>query len=84
MRFLNELKKGEAREKLILSAFTAFQLGAGGDKNFGEYLKSLGLSLEPPGQQLEPITKEEAIAKAERIKESIRKTHANKGGLKNG
>jgi hypothetical protein len=54
---------------LINSAFVAFQLGAGGESNFGEYLSHLGLG---NGATPAPITKEEAIAKAERIREKIR------------
>jgi|TARA_Y100000310_G_C20377581_1_gene666450 hypothetical protein len=28
---------------MIIAAFIGFQMGAGGDKNFGEYLEGMGL-----------------------------------------
>ena len=33
-----------------MAAFVGWQMGAGGEKKFGEYLYSLGLSDEPPQQ----------------------------------
>ena len=43
MKLLAEVKKDEARDRLTEAAFIGFQLGAGGDKTFGEYLTSIGL-----------------------------------------
>lgn len=40
---LVKVSREEAREKLMLAAYQAFQLGAGGGKNLGEYLSHLGL-----------------------------------------
>ncbi len=47
-------------------------MGAGGDKNFGQYLESVGLTDGHHAEEV-PITKEEAIRKAEHIKELIKK-----------
>lgn len=38
-----EVKKDEARDRLTESAFIGFQMGAGGDKTFGQYLEAIGL-----------------------------------------
>ncbi len=40
---LAKIRQEEAKERLVESAFVGFQMGAGGDKSFGEYLESLGL-----------------------------------------
>jgi len=60
------VKHEEARERLTDSAFIAHQLGSGGDKNFGDYLQSLGL-LEGQAVTEDKVTAKEAIAKAEEI-----------------
>jgi len=62
-----KIKHEEAREKLILAAFVGFQMGAGGDKNFKQYLESLGLSGEPDTVETSDVTAEDAIKKAEDI-----------------
>lgn len=62
-----KVKHEEAREKLILAAFVGFQMGAGGDKNFKQYLESLGLAKDSDAVETKPISAEEAIAKAEGI-----------------
>ena len=46
-------------------AFTAFLLGAGGDKTFGDYLRNIGMSEEP---EMPELTAKECIAIANRIK----------------
>jgi len=62
-----KIKHEEAREKLILAAFVGFQMGAGGDKNFKQYLESLDLAKNSDAAETENITAEEAIKKAEDI-----------------
>jgi len=47
---LQLVKQEEAKEKYILAAFVGWQMGAGGKKNFGEYLRHLGLSDETSQQ----------------------------------
>jgi hypothetical protein len=48
-KFINAIKvvskrvEAEKKEMLIVSAFTGWQMGAGGKKNFNQYLKGLGL-----------------------------------------
>ena len=64
---LLKIKHEEAREKLILAAFVGFQMGAGGDKNFKQYLESLSLAKDSDAVETENITAEEAIKKAEDI-----------------
>lgn len=66
---LIKVRQEEVKEKFILSAFIGWQMGAGGDKKFGDYLKELGLlegqaesSPEPQG-----LSAKEAVAKAEEI-----------------
>jgi len=41
-------KREEEKARMSEFAFLAFQLGAGGTKNFGEYFNSLGLGEHPP------------------------------------
>ncbi len=70
MKILHEIKHEEAKGRLIEVAFIGFQMGAGGNNTFGQYLESLGLSEKKV--EVANITKEEAIAKAERIRKAIR------------
>lgn len=65
----------ENSNRLINSAFIGFQMGAGGDKTFQQYLQSLGLSADgkPRDPELTEITAADAIAKAEAILERARK-----------
>ena len=51
-------------------AWIAFQLGAGGDMTFGDYLESVGLGDEKPREP--SVSASDAIAKAERILEMAR------------
>lgn len=66
---LAKLRQDETREKFILAAFVGFQMGAAGDKNFSQYLESLGLlkGTGMPPSETKDLTKEQAIAKAEEI-----------------
>jgi hypothetical protein len=57
---------------MVNTAFLAFQLGAGGE-SFSQYLDRLGLSDHSEAPAVH-VTKEEAIAKAEKIKRAIRGT----------
>lgn len=50
VRLLSGVRRAEAKEKLVLAAFVGWQIGAGGKKKFGEYLRHLGLSDEAPQQ----------------------------------
>jgi hypothetical protein len=43
LELLAKIRQEEAKERLVESAFIGFQMGAGGEKGFGEYLESLGL-----------------------------------------
>jgi hypothetical protein len=62
--------KSEARDQFKQGAWIAFQLGAGGEMNFGAYLDKMGLSDTP---HVEPrVTAQEALAKAEKILEMAR------------
>lgn len=69
-------RQEEAQNQFINSAFVAFQLGAGGDMKFGEYLDKIGLAgNDKPEPERIHITAEQAIAKAESI---MRKTGSRK------
>ena len=67
---LNRVRRDEEKEKLIAGAWIGFQMGAGSDKNFGQYLESLGLketkgvSETPEGKKM---TAADAIKRAEGI-----------------
>jgi hypothetical protein len=53
---------------MIEGAWIGFQLGTGGDMNFGDYLRKMGLLEEKPEVIEErKVTAKEAIAKAEEI-----------------
>jgi len=41
-----EIKKSEAKDRMVIAAFIGWQMGAGGKKSFSRYLKSLGLDLK--------------------------------------
>ena len=73
---ISKVKHEEAKQDLVNASFIAFQMGAGGDKTFGQYLETIGLA-----EKVE--TKEEAstadvIAKADRIREKVRKLKEKK------
>lgn len=51
VRQLGEIRQAEAKEKLVIAAFVAHQMGAAGKRTFGEYLKNLGLSDESSQQE---------------------------------
>jgi hypothetical protein len=61
---LSEIRENDAKEKLIEGAWIGFQLGAGGDMNFGNYLRKMGLM---EGAIEDKITAEQAKAKAQEI-----------------
>jgi len=71
---LSKLKQEEEKERFILGAWIGFQMGAGGDKNFGEYLYSLGLMEERVADRKGiELSKEQALAKAGEILAMARK-----------
>jgi len=63
---LKEVRAEEAKAELINSAFTAFQMGAGGDMTFKQYIEKLGLSDSPTVARVE-ISAKDAIQKADAI-----------------
>ena len=73
IELLVEIREDEVREKLVLGAWAAFQLGAGGEaQKFGQYLQKLGLQEtkadEPQGgERSGDLTSEQALKKAEDI-----------------
>jgi hypothetical protein len=69
-RLVERAERDEAKERLREGAWIAFQLGAGGEKSFGDYLAQMGLSEQEPVR--EHVTAQEAIAKAEAILERAR------------
>jgi len=75
-----KIKHEEAREKLILAAFVGFQMGAGGDKNFKQYLEAMGLASETYTPAPAGVTAEEAIKKAEGILKMAKKKSSNESG----
>jgi len=48
-------------------------MGAGGDKPLNEYLRNLGLTDDELVPETKPVTKEEAIEKAQKILELAKK-----------
>lgn len=65
---LQKAKQDEVHEKFTLSAFTAWQQGAGPGLKFSEYLEGLGLSdKQATSVESKELTAKEAIAKAEKI-----------------
>lgn len=76
-RLLVDEKKEANKERFILSAFIGWQMGAGGNKKFGEYLAELGLLEGQAIAGVIPESKElsakEAVAKAEEILAMARK-----------
>ena len=72
---LIKAKHDDIKEKFTLAAFVGFQMGAGGDKNFGQYLEGLGLGEEQSGVEAKPssLTAKEAVTKAEGILAMARK-----------
>ena len=69
---LSKVKQEEAKDRLINSAFIAFQMGAGGDKTFGQYLEKIGLSETHSDLSGTQVTAKEALAKAQKIRDKIR------------
>jgi hypothetical protein len=69
-RIIAEREREEARERYRDGAWIAFQMGAGGDVTFGDYLSRMGLSEQEPVQ--DHTTAQEAIAKAEAILQRAR------------
>jgi len=68
-----KVKQSKAKENLTLAAFVGFQMGAAGDKNFSQYLESLGILKAMKAPPSKDLTKEQAIAKAEEILAMARK-----------
>lgn len=67
------------RDGLIQSAFTAFQLGAGGDKTFGDYLSHIGLSDKPAIQQVKTkLTTPDILRKSQEIRERAAKQRTSR------
>lgn len=52
--------KEEAEERLTLAAFVGFQMGAGKQKNFMEYLRSLGIDSTDTKPKQKPRRKKPA------------------------
>ena len=69
-RLIARSNREEARERLRDGAWIAFQMGAGGEMTFGEYLDKMGLGERKP--EPKPVTAKDAIAKAEAILEKAR------------
>lgn len=67
---LAEKRTQEHKERLILGAWIAFQLGAGGDMTFGDYLDKMRLG--QPRPEAPRVSASDAIAKAEAILEMAR------------
>jgi len=73
---LSEVRREEAEEKFTLAAFVGWQMGAGGNKTFGQYLKHLLPDL--PGEPIQPAKpqkrQDEILSrmniKAKRVKKS--------------
>lgn len=72
-RAVRQLRKAEATNEIRKMAFLGFQMGAGGEMNFQQYLESIGLSDDQPTPECKPIRADEAIAKAQAILELARK-----------
>uniref|UniRef100_A0A6M3IP57 Uncharacterized protein n=1 Tax=viral metagenome TaxID=1070528 RepID=A0A6M3IP57_9ZZZZ len=72
LEVLGKIRQEEAKEKLVNGAWIGFQMGAGGEKNFGQYLESIGL-IESKEEPMPQITIEEAMAKGQRIREKAKK-----------
>lgn len=73
----------QERQDLRLSAFTAFLLGAGGDKapSFGEFLQKIGLSDKPAEEDThykKDLSKDDILAQAAKAKEAINKAKGKK------
>ena len=66
-----------------MSAFTAWQMGAGGGKKFGEYLEDLGVLEKQAAGEAVPEDKEmtakDAVAKAEEILAMASKKNKERG-----
>lgn len=70
-KLLLKIRRDEIQDKFTLSAFTAWQLGAGAGKKFGDYLDSLGVmgkqAKGEPVPEDKEMTAKDAVAKAEEI-----------------
>ena len=81
-RILANVVQDEAKDKLIQGSWIAFQMGAGGDKKFGEYLDSIGLG-KTEGQPQQKRTAKEIIANVEAtLREEAKKHGKEKEGHK--
>ncbi len=72
MEIIGEAKREEYKEKLIMGAWIGYQMGAGGDKNFGDYLGHWGLLESSPKGDNKVVSAQDAIKKAESILEMAR------------
>jgi len=74
-KLLLEVRREEEKEKLIMSAFIGWQMGAGGGMKFGEYLADLGLgeNRDIIAPEVGKTTAAESIKKAETILAMARK-----------
>ena len=54
-----DARSKEGKERLVVAAFIGWQMGAGGKKNFGSYLRGLGL-WDIPSESAAPIIDKEA------------------------
>ena len=78
IEIIYEKKKQEYKDKMILQAFNAWQLGAG-EGNFRDYLKKLNL-LET--EEMTEEEKQEVAVKAIKNAEKIKQADQQKGGGK--
>jgi len=63
-----DVERNEERERYALAAFTAFQQGAGEDKQtFGEFLNKIGLGDDTEQAASPKLDKEQAKRNAEQI-----------------
>ena len=63
VRRISKVKSEEVKERFINGAWIAHQMGAGGDKNFGDYLKEMGLLEGTVEAQPKPQRSAEQIIK---------------------
>ena len=77
---LGKEKQAEEHGKFVLAAFTAYQMGAGGEHKFTEFLGLIGLGDTPPSiKEKQPEkTKEEILAGVEKTMEKLRQMQKDK------
>ena len=73
-------RKDEEHGKFVLAAFTAYEMGAGGEYKFSEFLDAIGLGDKPPSMtpKQPERTKEEIYAGVEKTLERLRQMKKDK------